>query len=197
MSVLVKASILHTRCDNLNAFNSLFKWLIEQKLSRLLWQSLSACQRGPLPEHLKQPRQQPLLPAQTGHIRLFFARLFRFQPPALTVSDELNEVQHRLVQIDSVKHDRFKISVLEGPHQPDCDHSFPGHVPPDPRYRTGRCPLDEARFLREYRLFLRLRSRDGPSKSRSVDHWGVFFFVYIRRKRRRLLVTAIWWINSE
>lgn len=100
----------------------------------------------------------------------FFARLFRFQPPALTVSDELNEVQHRLVQIDSVKHDRFKISVLEGPHQPDCDHSFPGHLPPDPRYRTGRCPLDEARFLREYRGFLRLRSRDdhGPSESRSL-----------------------------
>lgn len=46
----------------------------------------------------------------------------------LTVSDELNEVRYRLVQIDSVKHDRFEVSVLEGPHQADSDHSFPGHV---------------------------------------------------------------------
>lgn len=46
----------------------------------------------------------------------------------LTVSDELNEVRYRLVQIDSVKHDQFEVSVLEGPHQADSDDSFPGHV---------------------------------------------------------------------
>lgn len=50
----------------------------------------------------------------------------------LTVLDELDEVRNRLVQADSVKHHRFEVSVLEGPHQPDRDHHSRGHVPLGP-----------------------------------------------------------------
>lgn len=72
----------------------------------------------------------------TPHVcRVLFVSLRVFQVqgvPAccywLTVSDELDEVQNRLVQVDSVKHDWFKVPVLEGPHQADGHHGLPGHV---------------------------------------------------------------------
>lgn len=67
---------------------------------------------------LKELRRPPSLVRELGGTRL-------------TVSDQLNEVLHRLLQADSVENHRFEVPVLEGANQADSDHRLPGHVPLD------------------------------------------------------------------
>ncbi|KAF0026015.1 hypothetical protein F2P81_020752 [Scophthalmus maximus] len=52
----------------------------------------------------------------------------------LTVSDQLDEVLHRLLQADSVKHHRFEVPVLERPDEANSDDGSVGHV------RAARLP---------------------------------------------------------
>lgn len=76
--------------------------------------------------------------------------------PVLTISDELDEVLHRLVQRDSAEHDRLKVSVFEGPHQADRDHRLLGHVPLTAALLAPRRPLAGARFLGKLGAIYRL-----------------------------------------
>lgn len=75
----------------------------------------------------------------------------------LTVSDQLNEVLHRLLQADSVENHRFEVPVLEGANQADSDHRLPGHVALDAPLSFRPTTADWRTVQTRRTLALRLR----------------------------------------
>lgn len=113
--------------------------------------------------------QPPPPPVITGALELPGGERpahIRLPPPVLTVSDEPDEVQHRLVQTDSAEHHRFEVPVLEGAHQADGEHRLSGHVPLEAAERSSHSAwtsrwIDSGAISRAPRRFLLRVRRKG------------------------------------